>query len=274
MASVGERVVDRFWQPEYIGENRCYPCTMVNGVIAAVVAIGVGLIDVIAGVAVFVLCLGIIFARGYLIPGTPTLTRRYFPDRVLAWFDKEPLGQTALEHDSNVEEYLLFHEIIEPCDEEDDYCLTPPVDAKLREYIEEYRGAAIDTTHIAEIFAVEPASVRRRNRSRPTVVVDAQLYRWPSETALLGDLALNKALATIHESWYGEPLALRLAVLEALRPFHDRCPDCDGAISIDEDIVESCCRSRDVIRVHCVDCESILFEIDAADIAASKSTQS
>lgn len=77
-------------QPEYIGENRCTPCTVVNVGIAAVLAAGVGVLAPPAGVTVFVLSLAAIYLRGYLVPGTPTLTKRYFPDRVLRWFDKAP----------------------------------------------------------------------------------------------------------------------------------------------------------------------------------------
>ncbi len=82
--------LDPLRQPEYIGENRCTPCTVVNVCIAALLAVAVGVAFPLAGVVVFVLSLAAIYLRGYLVPGTPTLTKRYFPDRVLALFDKEP----------------------------------------------------------------------------------------------------------------------------------------------------------------------------------------
>ena len=82
-------------QPEYTGENRCTPCTIVNVCIAAVAAgaaatRGSKRTGRLLGTAVFTVSVALIYLRGYLVPGTPTLTKRYFPDWVLAWFDKEP----------------------------------------------------------------------------------------------------------------------------------------------------------------------------------------
>ena len=81
-------------QPEYTGENRCIPCTIVNVLIALVLA---GLAYVISlGVSVVVLVLSLIaiYVRGYLVPGTPTLTKQYMPERILALFDKGPVIET------------------------------------------------------------------------------------------------------------------------------------------------------------------------------------
>ncbi|MFB6155518.1 MAG: hypothetical protein ABEJ22_06450 [Haloferacaceae archaeon] len=90
--------VDRLRQPEYTGENRCIPCTAVNVAIALVLAVAVGFLSALAGGAVFVVSLVLIALRGYLVPGTPTLTKRYFPDWVLARFDKveRPAGGAAV----------------------------------------------------------------------------------------------------------------------------------------------------------------------------------
>ena len=82
--------LDTLRQPEYTGENRCTPCTVVNVCIAALLAVAVGVAFPLAGVVVFVLSLAAIYLRGYLVPGTPTLTKRYLPNRVLALFDKAP----------------------------------------------------------------------------------------------------------------------------------------------------------------------------------------
>jgi hypothetical protein len=73
-------VLDRVRQPEYTGENRCMPCTATNVVIAVLLSVGVGVLFPPAGVVVFALSLGAIWLRGYLVPGTPELTKRYFPD--------------------------------------------------------------------------------------------------------------------------------------------------------------------------------------------------
>lgn len=82
-------LLDRFRQPEYTGENRCIPCTVTNVAIAAVLALGLAFLLVTPiGVFAFLVCLGVIYLRGYLVPGTPEITQQYFPPWLLSLFGK------------------------------------------------------------------------------------------------------------------------------------------------------------------------------------------
>lgn len=90
MQSGLSRAFDQIRQPEYTGENRCIPCTTVNVVIAAVLATGIAVFNPLLAIAAFVASLAAIYLRGYLVPGTPALTKQYFPDWLLAKFDKGP----------------------------------------------------------------------------------------------------------------------------------------------------------------------------------------
>lgn len=94
--------LDRLRQPEYTGENRCIPCTVVNVVIALVASalVAVASLSVAgsaAGLAVavvaFALSLAAIYLRGYLVPGTPELTQQFLPGRVLRAFGKDPVAE-------------------------------------------------------------------------------------------------------------------------------------------------------------------------------------
>lgn len=88
-------LIDALRKPEYVGENRCPPCTAVN---VAIAIAGSALIlarsrrrrDRLFAVAALGGSLAAIYLRGYLVPGTPELTKRYLPERVLAAFGKEP----------------------------------------------------------------------------------------------------------------------------------------------------------------------------------------
>ena len=105
--------LERLRQPEYTGENRCLPCTVVNAIIAgALAAAATLLVTPVGGGVVLVLSLAAIYLRGYLVPGTPELTKRYLPDRVLRLFDKAPdlpdPGETV-----DVEGYLLDAGVLE-----------------------------------------------------------------------------------------------------------------------------------------------------------------
>lgn len=89
--------LDRLRHPEYTGENRCIPCTLVNAGIALVAAGIVGWFNPIVGAAILATAAIVIYFRGYLVPGTPTLTERYLPEAVHARFDHHPEPVSDLE---------------------------------------------------------------------------------------------------------------------------------------------------------------------------------
>ncbi|OVE84583.1 hypothetical protein [Natronolimnobius baerhuensis] len=53
---------------------------------------------------------------------------------------------------------------------------------------------------------------------------------WPSNAALLADLAAASVLETRGETWHGFDEDERGRILTALRVFLERCPNCDGEI--------------------------------------------
>jgi len=89
--SIPRTLVERLGRPEYTGENRCLPCTVLNAAIAVGAAALLSRRSRPAGGAALLAALGLIYLRGYLVPGTPTLTRRYLPESVLAAFGKRPV---------------------------------------------------------------------------------------------------------------------------------------------------------------------------------------
>ncbi|WP_396613336.1 hypothetical protein ACH9L7_17035 (plasmid) [Haloferax sp. S1W] len=88
-------VVEALHQPEYTGENRCEPCTVLNLLIAGLLGSVVARKSKLGGVVAVGLSIGLIYLRGYLVPGTPTLTKRYLPPEVLRWFGKDPQPAVA-----------------------------------------------------------------------------------------------------------------------------------------------------------------------------------
>ena len=99
MSDRDQSTVDALRQEEYIGENRCLPCTAVNVILGAVVALIGGAavkraLGRTAGRLTALILAGVfgalIYLRGYLVPGTPELTKRYLPQPVLKLFGKEP----------------------------------------------------------------------------------------------------------------------------------------------------------------------------------------
>jgi hypothetical protein len=264
----------RFKQPEYIGENRCVPCTVVNTIIAAVGSVIAGIalaqfvtVAVGAGVSltIFSLSLLAVYLRGYLVPGTPTLTKRYLPVWVLDLFGKAPdtAGEQVADTDIDPEEELLDAAALEPCEDHDDLCLT-----------DEFREAWYD-----EIDRVNTERDASRERFLALLGLDdaevtftehgaafqafadgTVVGRWESEAAYLADLGAARALERRYDRWARLSVEARGQLLNGLRLFIDTCPACGGTPTFGTDTVESCCTTQEVAAVACEECDARLFE--------------
>lgn len=275
MTAQERSLLDGIRRPEYTGENRCMACTVVNVSLAIVLSALVALVSLEVAAVVFVGALGSIYLRGYLVPGTPTLTRRYLPERVLAAFDDhEPIdgGEesfetlTKLERERqeavDPERFLLDVGAIEPGDDGGDVDLTPTFTAAVAEALVEDPDSETLTRTIADLFETDREAVTDLERSYPAFEVGVRVRKWPSEAALVLDLATHDALATRTEEWGSVPVEQRLGILKSLRSFHDTCPSCGGDLAFAEEIVESCCTSHSVVAYSCRGCGSRLLELD------------
>lgn len=259
-------------QPEYTGENRCIPCTAVNALIAVVVAAALWvLLAPGVGAAAFVVCVAAIGLRGYLVPGTPTLTKRYFPDRVLAWFDKRPTDNAAVgvDGDADVEDVDAATELfaagaIEECDG-DDFCLAEGFREAWLARADDIEGREKLAASAAQYFDLDADDEVTFEPFGPSFTVLVNENRWgdyPSEAAFLAEVAGAEVLSSHHDDWDAFSLAAQSELLAALRLFLDTCPECGGPATLGEDTVESCCRDIHVVAVTCEDCDSRLFEIE------------
>ena len=258
--------VHRLRQPEYTGENRCTPCTVVNIAIAVVVSGLVATVFPPAAVAVFVASVVAIYLRGYLVPGTPTLTKRYLPDSVLKLFDKyEPPEPPALDDDADIEAFLLDVEAVEECRDGTDLCLTDEFAEAWNGRIEHLRDRDDERDSVAVLFDgldVDRDRVRIESYgdAYDAYIDDTRVGQWESRAAYLADIAAEAEFRERHPAWERLGFDERTEVLGALRLWLERCPECDGPVTLGEDTVESCCRSIDVIAATCEDCDARVFE--------------
>lgn len=250
--------VERVRQPAYTGENRCLPCTVVN------VGIAIGLAGVVSVVAtpvtggiVFLASLAAIWLRGYLVPGTPELTKQYLPDSVLRLFGKAPElpdpGETV-----DVEGYLL--ELGALHDAGDDVELADGFAADWHTAID---AVADDPeTAVGDVLDLDDPGLE--DRGGATVVTDGGLAaaNWPSKAALIADLGAVRVLSDRDPAWTERDHAERGRILAGLRIFLDECPDCGGEPRLGEDTVESCCRQAQVYTYTCPDCDARLLEVE------------
>lgn len=268
-----ETLLERVRKPEYTGENRCLPCTLLNVAIAVVASALVALVAPGVAVVVFVGSALAIYLRGYLVPGTPTLTERYLPDRVLARFDRHPASDEdgtqwetleKLEQQRrnavDPEQFLLEEGIVEPCGE--DLCFTDEFAALLDSRVARYRDEPVARETVADIFGLEPEEVSFEDREYPAIKVSRRIRKWPGDAALAADAATHEALCDRTERWMDVPFEQRVGILESLRSFHVRCPLCSGDVYLGSDTVESCCRSYEVRALACADCAEPLLEFD------------
>jgi len=272
-----ESTVDRFRRPEYTGANRCYPCTAVNLTIALVVGLGVVVLvgqtgwasyTVPAGLAAFLLCCVPIALRGYLVPGTPTLTKRYFPPWLLALFDKEAQpAATASDgagghEELDVEALLVSAGALEPRPDDDDLQLDPSLRDQWRAEIEGIRGEDLDRDLLADILGVDAKdlSYREFSTSFRAFLHGNNVGTWESKAAFVADVAAAPVLEDRIDGWANLPARDRGRLLNGLRLFLESCPDCDGPLSFGTDTVESCCSKREVAALTCQDCDQRIFE--------------
>jgi hypothetical protein len=290
-------IVERVRQPEYTGENRCIPCTLANSVIAVVLAavVGAGWWALVApgagaAVAVAVVLVGSalsIWLRGYLVPGTPELTKRYFPDWLLAKFDKGPAptggmaagadapgtgpGTDEAREDGAAEQKgqvdpevaLLEAGVVEPCADEDDLCLAPG----FREAWRERMAAIRDEGHQLDLA---PEDVRFEEHGGAFVAFydGRRAGQWESRAALIADLGAARVLPEWIDQWPDLAIGARSQLLGGLRIFIEECPDCGGPVVAGRETVESCCRSHEVVAANCEECGSRLLELPYDEAAA------
>lgn len=265
--------VTRLRQPEYVEENRCIPCTVANLGIAVVAGGVVGAttwsattasVGAAAGAAVFAACAAVIYLRGYLVPGTPALTKRYFPVWLLEAFGKDPSVPERTEGTVDQEAILVGVDALEECRDGEDLCL-----------VEEFRRAwydAIDrveaeSTYDELLYVLNvdegEVTVEEHGRSVQAMVDGRFAGTWKSRAAFLADVGAASVLAERLEQWDELDTHDRHALLGGLRLFIDECPTCGAAPEMGTEVVETCCASRRTMTIECPECSARLFETAA-----------
>lgn len=154
-------LIDALHQPEYTGENRCEACTIVNAAIAAVLGAIVARKSKLAAAVVVGISGFLIYLRGYLVPGTPTLTKRYLPPSVLRLFDKEP-GPAVQSGfgtiDANTSTGIDTHSTTSTEDDDDADSTTTGVDHEPKQADDEQQAPIEPETYFTEIGVLEPCA--------------------------------------------------------------------------------------------------------------------
>jgi len=313
------KLTETLRRPEYTGENRCLPCTVLNVAIAVALGGAVSRKSKPAGVFVLAVSMAAVYLRGYLVPGTPELTKRYLPPAVLEWFGKAPGPELATgvgvademdgesrtngksrtnEEDQTVgeeneeeasgtvadpndersvpddlEAYFVDAEILEPCADKDDLCLTASFETEWLDAMEAVDESAdlVSTAVDAFGFDVDPGVFELEEAETGVYVLKNESRhagKWPSYAAFVADVAAGRLLESRLDDWSAYSPRQRGQLLNSLRMFLETCPIAGGDVRVSEDVVESCCTSSTVIAVVCEETGERLFEHQIAGDAS------
>lgn len=295
----------RYRQPEYTGENRCLPCTVANVTITGVLSLAIGYawgktvgqFAWLMATMVFVVGLTAVWLRGYLVPGTPELTKQYFPDWLLGRFasgrtlrptpdgsDAAVESEVANQKDDatsdaddvapdpeevNVDAILLSASVVAPCEQQDDLCLDDRFRTGWYDRMQSIHDEATERDDLARELDVDPTTIEFEDHEDAFVARtdDRHLGQWESRAALVADLAAARELSEWVEDWDTQAVTVRSQLLSGLRIFLETCPDCEGQVVTGTETVESCCTSRDIVAASCEDCGARLLEIQAPEPA-------
>lgn len=261
----------RLRRPEHTGENRCGPCTVLNLVLSGVLA---GIVAVVwtplPGVAVLAISLLAIYFRGYLVPGTPTITARYFPRWLLRWFGKEPTASdvtTQVPDSEDGDEQLVTAGVLVRDGSEVE--LAPAFRTEWRERMD--ARTDVDPEDVRALFDADSVS---RHGDLSFVIDGSKSVRWGSMAALRADVAAAGLLRDRFPGWAASDPDRRQTVLRGLRLCLATCPACGGALGVEEKRVDPCCeRPHLVAQSVCPDCGAALADAAVVDDSATSSVR-
>ncbi|SNR23207.1 hypothetical protein [Halorubrum vacuolatum] len=254
-------LIDRLRRPEYTGENRCWPCTAVNLVVVVLLAGVVGLLFAPLAALVLLGGGGLIYLRGYVVPGTPR-----FAPRIVDLLPVEFGPQKHVESDSiagSVDPEELLGTLIDAdvvVDDGDELRLTEDFRVTFEDRMADLRTLSEQALaeRAAAVAAGDPDAEVHANR----ILLAGGRDIWLSRAVAIAETAAAETLAD-----FDVPTDLRAPAAEPLRTLVGTCPVCAGPVV--ETTLRNCCGGpgtshrkphRPVLA--CADCSTVVYEFD------------
>jgi hypothetical protein len=259
-------VIDTLRRPEYVGANRCWPCTVVNAAIVCLVGFSLAVVSLPVGLLAVTVGTALIALRGYVVPYTPEFAPRLVA-RLPVEFGPEKAtdgGRTPESlADDEVDGERLLGELFEAGVLVGQQDLAPAPDflddweaemARLRDLSEEELAAAV--------AARVPGDYAGR-------IEDGWLHLESGEQSILlsRTFAIAEGAAVAVLTDWGVDRDVAVPAAQPLRMFAETCPACGGRVV--ETTIGACCGSTggvydspETAVLACEDCEERLFTFD------------
>ncbi|WP_226005825.1 hypothetical protein [Natrinema salinisoli] len=260
-------VLARLEEPEYTGENRCWPCTAVNVVLGFALAVGLGVaVSAPVGALALAASLLLIRVRGYLVPGTPTLTRRYLPERALELFDKSPETGPTIETVSPDELATVLTAAGVATARGESIRLSPAFETRWDERLSSEGAAEPSPDEVRSMLGADEVDCL----DDTSFVIDgSKRVRWESTAALAADVTAAAELRPRIDGWDDLAVDERRDLLTGSRLLRERCPGCGNGVRTTAERLEHCCRRPRIgIRSVCAGCDHPLVELVASESSA------
>ena len=153
---------------------------------------------------------------------------------------------------------------VEPCEQMDDLCLSDEFRGTWHDNMDAINRDGTEKSLLSEVLDVDEDKLTFEEHDEAMVAQydGGRLGQWESRAALIADLGAAKVLEDRYPDWDALTVTNQSRVLSGLRIFLESCPDCGGEIQMEQETVESCCRTMDVVAVSCSDCDSRILEVE------------
>jgi len=264
----GQRtLLDRLRRPEYTGQNRCRPCTVLNLVIIAAVGVVVAVWNAFAAVLVVGVGLALLALRGYVVPGTPRFAPRIAERLPFDFGHTGPPRETETLSDTDagtdgpdseaVLESLVEAGVIEGDGEQ--LFLNDAFREAWTDRMATLRTAD-DSELLARVEAAAPADFEVQLHDDLVLLAGGRDV-WVRRAVAIAETAAVETL----EDWE-LPEAIRVHAAQPLRNFLETCPVCGGPVR--ESTRKNCCGGPGSVYENpeqpvlaCADCGTVVIEL-------------
>ncbi len=172
------------------------------------------------------------------------------------------------------EQYLFEADAIQPSNDETELELTDNFASELEQYIDDVVEDGVEEADLAQLFGVDLEDVEVQDRPYPSYKIIHTVRNWPTDEAIVFDVAVDRILRSRRDDWEAVPPRQRYRIAQSLRTFQDECLFCGGTIIYGDEPVESCCTKKRVLTLHCDDCDRRFMEFATEDQNMADAVQS